>query len=211
MSAAGDPSEETASGKKRKIPVLAILSVGLALVGAAAGYFLVPKFVHSGAASETEVTAGETDSAPHSADKSQEDHKDKAKSSHEAVNEHGGAQGDGASAKCDTDCGAAFEVIGDIAYYKPEPLVVSIRPRARLRHLKIAVVVETSPDAEQIFRDNSLRIRDALTSYLRAVDPAALEDPDAFQEIRSAISLRISTVVRPAPVRAVLITDFILT
>lgn len=218
MTAKVADAEPNGQETKRKPPVMVIATVLCGLVGAAAGYFLLPVFATGAKPSEHDAVAEEQTDGAHEQDKKADnghaapaEKKKKDQSSHGEPS-HGAAESDGgASAGCGTGCAATFEVADGAGFYIPQPLIVSIRPGARLRHLKIALVIETASDAERRYMDNSLRIRDALTAYLRAVDPKALENPDAFQEIRAAIARRVSTVVAPAPVRAVLITDFILT
>lgn len=103
-----------------------------------------------------------------------------------------------------------FAIVGDRGIFTPADLVVSIRPVGRVRHLKLSIVIETSPDSGDLFLTREPRIRDALNTYLRAVDVSALEDPLGMDRIRAQIKRRIEFVAAPAPVDAVLITDFIL-
>lgn len=106
--------------------------------------------------------------------------------------------------------GSRFFVNGDIGIFVPRPIVVSLKPQGRVRYLRVGLAVETTPDSEHVFLGEELRIIDILTSYLRAVPVTALEDPVAMARIREQLARRVSFVVEPAPVSAVLITDFIL-
>jgi len=216
MSVEADTIDENAPKKKRPIPIVALAAIVVCVAGAGAGYFLAPIALAPKAADHQQTASEKSDGGTHST--SGHENAEKASHKHGVSGDHNNksskseASHDGdANGDCIKDCGDTFKLVGETGYYTPEPLIVSIRPGVRLRHLKIAIVVETAPDAEQRFGENSLRIRDTLTAYLRAVDPATLENPDAFGDIRTAIARRISAVVAPSPVRAVLITDFILT
>jgi len=105
---------------------------------------------------------------------------------------------------------ATFVVRGEIGVFIPRPVIISLKPQGRIRYLKVGLAIETTPESEDAFIDAELRIIDILTSYLRAVEVAALEDPVAMARIREQIAHRVRFVIDPAPVNAVLITDFIL-
>lgn len=188
MSSAAKPQiAEEASPAKRKSPFLLVAAcVAACGAGGAVVYFTAPAALFS---------SGPADHA------SADDEADKRN----AHGDNDGGTKDGAG-----HASARFRIVGDSGVYTPEAIVVSLRPSGRVRHLKLAIAVETSADSEAAFVARELRIRDALNTYLRAVDIAALEDPAAMDRIRAQIARRIELVVSPAPVRAVLITDFIL-
>ena len=214
---AGEDTKSVLDGelqkKKRAIPAAAIIALAALIFGSAAGFFLTPLLfgAKAGHGDGARADASNDKSAPASAADAHEAAPDgkKAKKSKNSDAGHGARESK--SADCGADCADAFRIVGDSLFYAPEPFVVSIRPGTKSRRLKIAIAVETAPEAQPSFEDNSLRIKDALTIYLRAVDPGALENPDAFQDIRAQIARRVSAVVAPAPVRAILITEFILT
>jgi flagellar basal body-associated protein FliL len=104
-----------------------------------------------------------------------------------------------------------FVIAGDTGFYMPDAFVVSLDPGAGPRHLKVSLAIEAPPEAAGLYEERSLRLRDAMTTYLRAVDVAALRSPAEMGALREQIKRRVEYVVSPANVKAVLILDFILT
>jgi len=202
------PEEET--GKKRRFPLLVCASLAAGLTAAALVYFLVP---------DTQILAGKTaggeqkepatahveepsnEGDPHSGGK-------QTNSGHGGASDNGARGGNGGTENDSAE--SKFRIIGAQGVFSPEPLVVSIKPIGRVRYLKLGYVVETSPEFERIFIERENRLRDTLNIYLRAVDVTVLEDPASMGRIRSQIARRVAVVMDPAPVHAVLITDFIL-
>ncbi len=191
MSEAAKPQEEEGAPKKAKPPILLIAIAATLCAASAAGvYFLAPASAFSPKA-KAQASAASPDEKKHKSPEKNESH--------------------GANADADEEALAAhFEIVGARGVYTPEAIVVSIRPSGRVRYLKLSIAVETSVDSEAAFVENDMRIRDALNTYLRAVEVAALEDPASLGRIRAQLARRIEFVVAPAPVDAVLITDFIL-
>ena len=189
-----DAAEEPKKGSKSP---LAPIAIGLAAFAAAGGgaFFLTPMIAQTPQKEQPHASGAE---------KSQSHAKVAQKKSGGG---HGEKKDHGASAEPASE---TFVVHGDKGVYAPAPIVVSIRPNARFRHLKIGYAVETSPDSAAAFEENELRIRDALNAYLRALDPQTLNDADSFGRVRAQMARRIAFVVAPAPVHAVMITDFIL-
>jgi flagellar FliL protein len=54
------------------------------------------------------------------------------------------------------------------------------------------------------------RILDVLNGYLRAVDPAELEDPAALVRLRAQMLRRIQIVTGEGRVRDLLVTEFVM-
>jgi hypothetical protein len=54
------------------------------------------------------------------------------------------------------------------------------------------------------------RILDVLNSYLRAIDTAAIEDPQAMARLRAQMLRRVQIVTGEGRVRDLLITEFVL-
>jgi flagellar basal body-associated protein FliL len=189
-----EAAEEPKPGSKSPVIPAAIGLVVFAAAGAGA-FFLTPIIAQPAAKEQSnEHGAAEKNEAKKSVHKS-------AEKSNGKKNDHGAEE---------TPSSETFAIRGETGVYKPEPIVVSIRPNARFRHLKIGYAVETSAESAAAFEDNELRIRDALNAYLRAVDPQMLDDADSFGRLRAQMARRIAFVVAPAPVHAVMITDFIL-
>ncbi|MEQ1931853.1 MAG: flagellar basal body-associated FliL family protein [Parvularculaceae bacterium] len=104
-----------------------------------------------------------------------------------------------------------FTLAGATAFYLPDPFVVSLDPRAGARHLKVALAIEAPPETAALYQEKALRLRDAMTTYLRAVDIAVIADPARMSSLREQLKRRIAFVVSPENVTDVLILDFILT
>jgi flagellar FliL protein len=197
--AAAKDAKGDAPAKRGGPPVALIgMAVVAALGGGAGAYILTPAKAPSAHGEKAE--AGK-----------EKPHKPAADKGHGEKKAHGEkkskSEGDSAAADSGAD---HFEVKGEIGYYAMPNFVVSIRPGGAARHLKLSLAIETTVDSEAAFLDRSLRIRDALNSYLRAVDPSVVEDPAAMARLRAQIKRRIEFAAAPAPVHAVLITEFIL-
>jgi flagellar FliL protein len=54
------------------------------------------------------------------------------------------------------------------------------------------------------------RILDVLNSYLRAIDVASIEDPQAMARLRAQMLRRIQIVTGEGRVRDLLVTEFVL-
>lgn len=191
------PDVDADAPKKRKPPIA--LAIGALAVCAGAGslvYFVVPQSLlpSAGEAHAPGTVDARPDKKPVKAE---------AKPAGKAHSSSGQTDASGDSA-------AKFSLVGDYGVYAPEPIVVSIRATGRVRYLKLGYAIETDADSEARFLESELRIKDALNLYLRSVDVASLEDPAVMNRIRAQIGRRVAVIVEPAPVRAVLITDFIL-
>jgi len=91
-----------------------------------------------------------------------------------------------------------------------EPMVVSLGPEAGARHLRLAVTVETEPARIAEIETLAPRIADVLNTFLRAVDPAAVERPRSMMWLRAQMLRRVRLVCPPGAVRDLLIQEFVL-
>lgn len=98
----------------------------------------------------------------------------------------------------------------DIAYVAIEPVVISLAPTAKNRHLKMSAQLEVESPASAEVAALMPRILDVLNGYLRAIDVAQIEDPSALVRIRAQLLRRIQVVVGEGRVRDLLITEFVL-
>ncbi len=98
----------------------------------------------------------------------------------------------------------------DIAYVAIEPVVISLAPTAKNRHLKMSAQLEVESPASAEVMVLMPRILDVLNGYLRAIDAAQIEDPSALVRIRAQLLRRIQVVVGDDRVRDLLITEFVL-
>lgn len=92
-----------------------------------------------------------------------------------------------------------------------DPMIISIQPIGRSKHLKVSLVFETDEDGAAALLNNGFYIQDVLNTFLRSVDSTILEDPSAMARLRSQILRRVKSVAPDANVTNVLITEFVLT
>ncbi len=102
------------------------------------------------------------------------------------------------------------EALPDIAFVPLEPLVVSLGPKAGGRFLHFTGQIEVGKAVEPDVILLLPRILDVLNGYLRAVETAELEDPDALVRLRSQMLRRVQIVTGEGRVRDLLITEFII-
>lgn len=98
----------------------------------------------------------------------------------------------------------------EIAFVPIEPVVISLGQVADNHHLKFAAQLEVEKTAESAVTHLLPRIADVLNGYLRAVEVAELEDPDALVRLRSQMLRRIQIVTGDGQVRDLLVTEFVL-
>jgi flagellar FliL protein len=90
------------------------------------------------------------------------------------------------------------------------PVIVTLGPTARSRHLRLVAQIETpAADAEAVARLMP-RILDVLNGYLRAVDPADIENPAAMIRLRAQMLRRVQMVAGGERALDLLIIEFIL-
>lgn len=214
---AADPGPEEGEAPPKKNPPLFALAggAGLFLAAAAGAFFLAPvgktgapaEDAEAGSAAQdpkAKVAHGEVDHG-----KTQKTDKKTADKKHAEAKGHGGKEGDKTSAE-GTSFGT-FTTAGDTAFYLPEPLVISLDPSSGAKHLKVTLAIETAPENGEIFAEDAFRLRDVLTTYLRAVDVEALRNPGYMSALREQLKRRVDHVIAPAEAGEVLILDFILT
>ncbi len=101
--------------------------------------------------------------------------------------------------------------ISDVAYVEVEPLVISLPRTASAKHLRFRANLEVQTKAAAEINKILPRIVDVLNSYLRALEPADLEDPAALARLRSQMLRRVQVVAGPNYVNDLLIMEFVLT
>lgn len=125
---------------------------------------------------------------------------------HAAAAGHGGAAGDGHGAPLPEP----EEPLPPAAFLQLEPVTVTIGGADSFRQLQMTASLEVEPamEAEAILLQP--RARDALNTYLRAVNPADVENPAAMLRMRAQMLRRLQVVMGEGVVRDLLISDFIL-
>ncbi len=99
---------------------------------------------------------------------------------------------------------------GDISFVAMEPMVISLGPGAKARHLRFRGQIETSGAHAAEVEKLMPRIVDVLNSYLRAVEETDLEQPSALVRLRAQMLRRIQIVTGPGRVNDLLIMEFVL-
>lgn len=97
-----------------------------------------------------------------------------------------------------------------VAFVPLSTIVVSLGPDSGSDHLRFTAQLEVVDTAEADVAKLSPRILDVINSYLRAIDTASIENPQAMARLRSQMLRRIQVVTGEGRVRDLLITEFVL-
>lgn len=106
--------------------------------------------------------------------------------------------------------GEAPSPLGGIAFVPLETMVISLGADSGSDHLRFTAQVEVVDTAEADVTLLKPRILDVLNSYLRAIDTASIENPQAMARLRAQMLRRIQVVAGDGRVRDLLITEFVL-
>ena len=106
--------------------------------------------------------------------------------------------------------GPKAQALPDIAFVPVDPVVISLGKATDNRHLRLTAQLEVQKVGKDEVAALMPRILDVLNGYLRAVEVAELEDPDALVRLRSQMLRRIQIVTGEGRVRDLLITEFVL-
>jgi len=115
----------------------------------------------------------------------------------------------GGGAKQDAEA-AEVEALPDIAFVPIDQMVLSLGAAAEGRYLRFTAQLEVPSVHAGDVTLLKPRILDVLNGYLRAVDPAELEDPAALVRLRAQMLRRIQIVTGEGRVRDLLVTEFVL-
>lgn len=100
---------------------------------------------------------------------------------------------------------------GDLPAFVPVPqLVVSIGPPGDGRHLRFAAEIEVHHNNASQVTALMPRVTDVLNGYLRAVEPALFDRPEALMLMRAQMLRRIRLVTGEALAADLLITEFVI-
>ena len=108
------------------------------------------------------------------------------------------------------DAALSVEALPDIAFVPVDPLVITLAPGARARHLRFQAQLEVAKAHQAEVATLMPRILDVLNSYLRAVETKDLEDPVALIRLRAQMLRRVQIVTGEGRVRDLLVTEFVL-
>ena len=106
--------------------------------------------------------------------------------------------------------GAANLGLDDFAFVPIDSLTISLGKAQDKSHLRFTAQLEVNADRAAEVAALSPRILDVINGYLRAVDLADLEDPDALVRLRAQLLRRIQIVTGQGCVRDLLVTEFVL-
>jgi flagellar protein FliL len=100
--------------------------------------------------------------------------------------------------------------LSGIAFVPLETIVVSLGADSGSEHLRFTAQLEVADTAAADVSMLTPRILDVVNSYLRAIDTASIEDPQAMARLRAQMLRRIQVVTGEGRVRDLLITEFVL-
>lgn len=102
------------------------------------------------------------------------------------------------------------EALPDIAFVPVDPMIVTLGGSGANRHLRFTAQLEVAQAYQQDVALLMPRILDVLNGYLRAVEAAELEDPNALTRLRAQMLRRVQIVSGEGRVRDLLVTEFVL-
>ena len=97
-----------------------------------------------------------------------------------------------------------------VAFVPLETIVISLAPDSGSEHLRFTAQLEVVDSTAADVTTLTPRILDVINSYLRAIDTASIEDPQAMARLRAQMLRRIQVVTGEGRVRDLLITEFVL-
>jgi len=99
---------------------------------------------------------------------------------------------------------------GPAAFVFLTPMVISLGPESRSKHLKVTLAIDVAPGREAEVEPLVPRVIDILQGYLRAVDEREFEIPRSMERLRAQMLRRVQLVTPPGAARDLLIQEFIL-
>ena len=96
------------------------------------------------------------------------------------------------------------------AFVPLDEMVITLGPDAAARHLKVRLVIEVEPGAEEVVGAISPRVMDVMNTFLRAVDEGDFEQPRRMMRLRAQMLRRVRMVAPAGTVRDVLVQEFVL-
>ena len=108
--------------------------------------------------------------------------------------------------------GAANEAgpLPDIAFVPVDPMVITLGEADSGRNLRFTSQIEVGGAYQADVTLLLPRIKDVMNGYLRAIDPADLDEPATLMRIRAQLLRRIQMVTGDGRVRDLLVTEFVL-
>lgn len=110
----------------------------------------------------------------------------------------------------ETEEGLPDPEISNIAFVPIEPIFVGLGNSVAANTLRFRAELEVTSSHTEEVTGILPRIVDVLNGYLRAIDPAELEEPTALIRLRAQMLRRIQVVAGAGRVRDLLIMEFVL-
>ena len=98
----------------------------------------------------------------------------------------------------------------DIAFVPIDPLIITLGSATDGRNLRFTAQIEVAGPYAADVKLLLPRIVDVMNGYLRAIDPAQLDEPAMLLRIRAQLLRRIQMVTGDGRVRDLLVTEFVL-
>ncbi|MEM6486833.1 MAG: flagellar basal body-associated FliL family protein, partial [Pseudomonadota bacterium] len=95
------------------------------------------------------------------------------------------------------------------SYLELPPFTVSLGPRASAATLRLELVLDVAPGAEDLVAEAEPRIVAALVRFLRAVDERDFSEPALMLRLQAQMLRRVDLAVPRGSVRAVLVQEFV--
>lgn len=106
--------------------------------------------------------------------------------------------------------GKEISALPDVSFVELPPVTISLGRESANRHLRFQAQLEVAKGHEAEVSALLPRVTDVLNSYLRAVEVAELEDPNALIRLRAQMLRRIQIVTGEGRVRDLLVMEFVL-
>lgn len=198
---------DLAATKTGPAPLVLVAAALVAALGAGAGaFFLTPQPASPQSAQSDSADDASKSDNKHGKPKKTKKHAKKKDSSHK-----GSKKEDGGDGNTSTLTNINIVDVGDKAFVEFAPLIISLPPAARSRHLKIRIVIETAPEDAEAIRYHAFTLNDVLNTYLRSVDSERLHNPVFVSDLKEQIELRVNLVAPDVDIHNTLITEFLLT
>lgn len=98
----------------------------------------------------------------------------------------------------------------DVAYVEVDPLTISLRTPSQSQYLRFRASLEVFPSEVDAVTKLLPRVSDVLNNYLRALEPADLEDPSSLARLRAQMLRRVQVVTGSGKINDLLILEFVL-
>ena len=99
--------------------------------------------------------------------------------------------------------------VPDISYVAVDPIIVTLSPSSRNRHLQFRAHLEVPTQYAAEVEKLLPRVVDVLNGYLRAIEPGDIESPSALTRLRAQMLRRVQIVVGPGRVNDLLVMEFV--